>query len=155
MCFTLSSSMICPRLTNDADAKGPTPTARSLYVLVDPAGCADLQFTDEYADTKIEVDGTQGGLRAFGALKKAKDCAHLKVLVSIGGGGEGSAHFAAIARDGAVRMRFANAARAFVDEYGFDGLDSTYPIRSSLADGGKSTGSTRRTRGRAPTTCSC
>jgi chitinase len=92
-----------------------------------------VQFTDEYADTQIEIDGTQGGLRAFAALKRSTDCTHLKVLISIGGGGEGSAHFAAIAHDGALRMRFANSARALVDEYGLDGIDSESASRASLA----------------------
>jgi len=80
------------------------------------------QLHDEYADTQIEVDGTKGCLNALVALKK--QYTHLKVLLSIGGAGEGSIAFAKVAGQSSTRSHFASSARAIVDTYKLDGIDS-------------------------------
>ena len=48
----------------------------------------------------------------------------LKVILSIGGGGEGSIPFAAVASNQATREVFANTSKALVDTYKLDGIDS-------------------------------
>ena len=48
----------------------------------------------------------------------------LKIVLSIGGGGKGSENFARMAGNAEARERFAHSARALVDEYGLDGIDS-------------------------------
>jgi len=80
------------------------------------------QLSDDWADDKIEVDGTNGCLRACVALKQR--FSHLKVILSIGGGGKGSEHFAQVAADPSKRRAFASTARQLVDSYGLDGVDS-------------------------------
>lgn len=81
------------------------------------------QLSDEYADAQIEVDGTRGCLNALNDLKQQYPL--LKIILSVGGGGEGSAPFAEVAGNGTKRNTFATSARALVDEYGLDGIDST------------------------------
>ncbi|KAL8829155.1 MAG: hypothetical protein Q9170_006296 [Blastenia crenularia] len=76
---------------------------------------------DEAADTKLEIDGTQGGLNAIKNLKQRKPS--LKILLSVGGGGPGSDPFAAMAHSPTAREHFASSAKQILDKYGFDGLD--------------------------------
>lgn len=80
-----------------------------------------LQFSDEYADTQIEVDGALGCLNAFRLLKGQFPL--LKVILSVGGG-TGSAIFPEVAADHSSRLTFARKARELVDTYGFHGIDS-------------------------------
>ena len=80
------------------------------------------QLSDDWADDKIEVDGTNGCLRACAALKQR--FAHLKVILSIGGSGKGGEHFAQVAADAVKRETFASTARQLVDSYRLDGVDS-------------------------------
>jgi len=80
-----------------------------------------VYVSDEYADTQIEVDGTRGCLRSLGALKR--DYPHLKCVLSIGGGGDGSASFAGVANNAITRYTFARSAKKLVDAYGLDGID--------------------------------
>jgi len=79
-------------------------------------------MSDEWADSQIDVDGVKGCLRSFQNLK-AKH-AHLKVVLSVGGGGKGSDNFAGVAANHASRERFGHTARELVKEYGLDGIDS-------------------------------
>lgn len=71
----------------------------------------------------MEVDGEKGALRSFAALKRRYHI--LKLVLSIGGGGKGSEPFAAVAANPTARETFAKSARAIVDQYGLDGIDST------------------------------
>jgi len=103
------------------------------FARIGPDGLICL--SDEYADTQIEVDGVNGCLRSFAALKKLKDCSHLKVIISVGGGEKGSEPFKHIASDPSSRQRFANSARALVDEYGLDGLDIDWEHPSNSHEG--------------------
>jgi chitinase len=82
------------------------------------------QLSDEWADGQIEVDGAHGCLRAFAALKRQYQ--HLKVILSVGGGGKGSEPFAAVAANPQTRGQFALTARELVAAYGIDGIDSAY-----------------------------
>ncbi|KAL7267346.1 hypothetical protein RUND412_010073 [Rhizina undulata] len=81
-----------------------------------------VYLSDPWADSQIPLeDGTTGCLRSFQKLKNKHT--HLKVILSIGGGGKGSDNFASTARDHEKRERFARTAREFVVEYGLDGID--------------------------------
>ena len=73
----------------------------------------------------MEVDGVHGCINALNQLKQAND--HLKTVLSIGGGGQGSAHFPAVAQSEFVREAFARNVRDTIDTFGFDGVDSTLP----------------------------
>ena len=57
----------------------------------------------------------------------------LKIVLSIGGGGKGSENFARMAGNAEARERFAHSARALVDEYGLDGIDSMSTPPSSVS----------------------
>lgn len=84
-----------------------------------------LQFSDEYADTEIDIngDGTVNGcLNDLKALKERYP--NIKTLLSVGGGGEGSAPFPAVTSNGIATSNFAQSAREMVDAFGFDGIDS-------------------------------
>ena len=74
------------------------------------------------ADTEIEVDGTEGCIRALINLKQREPL--LKVILTIGGGGLGSAKFARVAADPTRRHIFARSAADLVRQYDFDGVDS-------------------------------
>ena len=76
----------------------------------------------------MEVDGTQGCIKALTQLKD--QYSELKIILSIGGGGQGSADFAPIASNHTARMIFASTAKGLVDMYGFDGIDSITPLCS-------------------------
>ena len=59
------------------------------------------------------------------ALVKLKQTySHLQVILSIGGGGQGSVHFPAIARSDASRFLFSSSVRELLAAFGFDGVDS-------------------------------
>ena len=80
------------------------------------------KLSDPYADTEVEVDGVRGCMRALTNLKQRYS--HLKVILSIGGGGQGSAHFPIIASSNIARQVFSSNVKELVDMYGFDGVDS-------------------------------
>jgi chitinase len=48
----------------------------------------------------------------------------LKVLLSIGGGGENSANFPQVASNHNTRFTFAQSAKSLVERYGLNGIDS-------------------------------
>lgn len=84
-----------------------------------------LQFSDEYADTEIDIHGdgsVKGCLNDLRSLKKQHP--NIKTILSVGGGGEGSAPFPTVASNGIVRSSLAQSARQLVDAFGFDGIDS-------------------------------
>ena len=72
----------------------------------------------------MEVDGERGCLRALAASKVPESNRHVKILVSIGGGDTASSPFASVAANPQSRETFAKSARALVDKYGLDGIDS-------------------------------
>jgi chitinase len=76
----------------------------------------------------MPVDGTQGCIRAFTQLKP--QYSKMKVILSVGGGGKGSENFALVARSQSRTETFVRTARALVDQFGLDGLDSIKPSSS-------------------------
>ncbi|OJI96321.1 hypothetical protein ASPVEDRAFT_157741 [Aspergillus versicolor CBS 583.65] len=80
-----------------------------------------VYLSDEWADTQMPVDGTNGCLRAFAQLKQ--QYSKMKLVLSIGGGGKGSENFAAVARSKSRTETFAQSARQLVDQFGLDGID--------------------------------
>lgn len=102
----------------------------------------------------MEIDGSLGGLHALKMLKITNP--QLRTVLSIGGGGKGSEHFASVARSPLARQTFASSARELVLEYGFDGVDSAcLRTRTGGADGRQLTGSIRPTFGKGLTIWSC
>lgn len=81
------------------------------------------QLSDEWADSQIEVDGTQGCLRSLVRLKQEHP--HLKIILSVGGGGQGSSSFSDVASDPLRRDTFARTALELVTAFGLDGIDGT------------------------------
>lgn len=87
-----------------------------------------MQLSDEWADAQIDVPGNddipaaKGCLNSFAAVKKKYS--KLRVVLSVGGGGEGSKPFAGVARDPAKRERFAQTCLGLVQQFGIDGIDS-------------------------------
>lgn len=63
----------------------------------------------------------KGCLNALVALKK--QFPQLKVLLSVGGAGEASMAFAAVASNPAARQHFAVSAKSIVDIHKLDGID--------------------------------
>lgn len=80
------------------------------------------QHADEYADLQIDVDGKLGCLAAL--VSQRAQFPQLKVILSIGGGGEGSANFAAVAASATARVAFAQSAKEFVERFELNGIDS-------------------------------
>ena len=70
----------------------------------------------------MDVDGVKGCIEALQQLKQTHE--HLRVVLSIGGGGQGSQHFPAVSQTEYSRQNFAQSARGIVDAHGFDGIDS-------------------------------
>ena len=107
----------------------------------------------------MEVDGVNGCIKALNQTKKAND--QLKTVLSIGGGGQGSSHYPAVAQNEYTRQVFSKSVKDMVDIHGFDGVDSMLHslklpccrqpdcISTDLCP--KSTGSTRPTRAKEPT----
>lgn len=50
----------------------------------------------------------------------------IKTILSVGGGGEGSAPFPTVANDDTARSVFAQSARDMVEAYQLDGIDSKW-----------------------------
>lgn len=80
-----------------------------------------VYLSDEWADTQLEVDGAQGCLRSFQQLKSQYQ--HLKVILSVGGAGNGSEPFAAVTANPAARETFARSCRELCIDYDLDGID--------------------------------
>lgn len=92
-----------------------------------------VYLSDEWADTQLEVDGSPGCLRSFAALKS--QFPHLKLILSIGGGGKGSEPFAAVAANPQAREMFARSSRELCLEYSLDGIDVDWEHPSDARQG--------------------
>ncbi|EEP81896.1 conserved hypothetical protein [Uncinocarpus reesii 1704] len=102
-----------------------------LYSRVNPDGT--VRVGDQWADEQMPVDGTHGCIRAFAQLKDQH--AGLRVLLSIGGGGMGSQHFATVAGNPIALGNFVRSAKDLVDKFGLDGLDIDWEHPSDLEQG--------------------
>lgn len=65
------------------------------------------------------------------ALTGPAHAAHVQVLLSLGGGGSGSGHFAAVMKDKTKKERFIAESVRFVEEAGYDGLDCDWEFPES------------------------
>ncbi|KAI9843394.1 MAG: hypothetical protein M1837_006420 [Sclerophora amabilis] len=92
-----------------------------------------VYLSDEWADTQLQVDGHHGCLGAFLALKRQHR--HLKLMLSIGGGGVGSQHFPTVASNPLARENFGRTARNLVTTHGLDGIDIDWEHPSTLQEG--------------------
>ncbi len=79
------------------------------------------QYLDEYADTKIAVDGQAGCLAALAKLKETNP--HLKTVLSVGGGA-GSKEFPVFTAKADGLTNFARSAKEWVIKHSMDGIDS-------------------------------
>jgi chitinase len=99
---------------------------------IDPNVCTHLVYSffgigedgsfkslDPYLD--LETNYGKGNIKKFNKLKTINP--QLKTLAAIGGWNEGSRKYSEVARDPAKRRRFAQEAKKFVLQYGFNGLD--------------------------------
>ncbi|KAF0811695.1 Chitinase A1 [Andreprevotia sp. IGB-42] len=88
---------------------------------------------DYVADLSFAYNGPQGAGSVRGTFAKLREikAAHpqLKTLISIGGW-SWSAHYPAVAADPTLRQHFVQSALAFIDRFGFDGveIDWQYPV---------------------------
>lgn len=64
----------------------------------------------------------KGCLRELRTIKQQYP--HIKTILSVGGGGEGSVPFPLAASNGIVRSMFAQSARNMVNAFDLDGIDS-------------------------------
>ncbi|KAF2085692.1 glycoside hydrolase family 18 protein [Saccharata proteae CBS 121410] len=101
------------------------------FAHVKPDGTVYL--SDEWADDQIDVDGTRGCLRSFAALKEKYSV--LRVVLSVGGGGAGSATFPAAASTEESRNTFARTAKELLLRYGLDGIDIDWEHPSDPTEG--------------------
>ncbi|KAK2733938.1 hypothetical protein FQN57_001921 [Myotisia sp. PD_48] len=92
-----------------------------------------VYLSDEWADEKMPVDGTNGCLRAFTQLRYQYP--QLKVILSIGGGGAGSQHFATVTANPVALARFVETAKGLVDRFGLNGLDIDWEHPSNPQEG--------------------
>lgn len=95
-----------------------------------------LFFSDEYADTEFDINGDGSVKGCLNDLKTLKTrYPNIKTILSVGGGGEGSAPFPAVASNGIVRSSFAQSAKQIVDAFGFDGIDIDWEHPSDSKQG--------------------
>ncbi|XP_034479172.1 acidic mammalian chitinase-like [Drosophila innubila] len=97
---------------------------------IDPSLCTHISYTffgieasGEFKslDTWLDMDDGLGFISKTIALKQKNP--KLKVLAVVGGWGEGSEKYSAMAADPAKRSRFISSTLAFIRQHGFDGLD--------------------------------
>ena len=112
----------------------PKVITHLLYAFADIDGDGTIFLKDEYLHYEIEVDGTNGGLRACTQLKRQNP--NLKVLLSVGGG-ETSATgcFLAVAGHPQKLQRFVQSAKNLVDMFSIDGIDVDWEQPSTNQEG--------------------
>ncbi|KAI9759637.1 MAG: Vacuolar protein sorting-associated protein 53 [Chaenotheca gracillima] len=91
------------------------------------------QLSDLWADVQIPVDGQCGCLLALVSFKQQYP--HLKIILSIGGGGPGSQNMSIVAASRTARQNFAVSALDLVTNYGLDGIDIDWEHPSTPQEG--------------------
>ena len=92
-----------------------------------------IYLSDEYADAEIDINGTKGCLNNLKTVKVHNP--HIKTLLSIGGGGKGSAPLPIVAGSAEARSRFAWTAEEMLEIYDLDGIDVDWEHPSSIQQG--------------------
>lgn len=92
-----------------------------------------IYLSDEWADTQIDINGLKGCLSDLKAIKLRYP--HVKTLLSVGGGGEGSTPLPTVAASSEARARFAWTAEEMAEIYGLDGIDVDWEHPSSPQQG--------------------
>ena len=106
--------------------KNGTVSVRKTFARVLSLGSlTDRKLSNEDKHMEQEVDGAYGCLGSLITLKRENP--HLKVLLSIGGGGNSSENFSSVAAAASTRDTFARSAVSLVKNGGFDGIDSVFP----------------------------
>jgi len=82
------------------------------------------------------AEGHLGGIEAAAAkaLTGPARAAGVKTILSLGGGGAGSDHFAAIMADAAMADRWIGESVAFVEAAGYDGIDCDWEFPGNTLD---------------------
>ncbi|KKZ62186.1 chitinase [[Emmonsia] crescens] len=91
-----------------------------------------VYLSNEWVDEHQPVDNTKGYLRA---LVQQKRNAQIKVLLSIGGSGEGSSHFAAVTRSPAAVEKFMSSAAELANKFDLDGFDINWEHPKTFEEG--------------------
>ncbi|KAG8526979.1 uncharacterized protein KY384_008408 [Bacidia gigantensis] len=102
------------------------------FVGVKADGTVYDEYTDENADTKLDLNGALG---ALGDLQRVKtQNPQIKTILSLGGG-SGSENFAAAASNPTSRATLANTAKQILDKYQMDGIDIDWEHPSDPGQG--------------------
>ncbi|XP_055907585.1 probable chitinase 2 [Eupeodes corollae] len=95
-----------------------------------PEYCSHVIFTFSGLDINGEItsldpdaDFKNGGFKDFIALKQRDPSGCLKVILAIGGWGEGSEKYSLMAESASSREKFADSVLRWLIFYGFDGID--------------------------------
>lgn len=89
-----------------------------------------VAFASPRPDGTIARNALLGGRAVTGPAHRAG----VKVLLSLGGGGDGSAHFAAIMKDRAKADRFIGETMSLVKTAGYDGIDCDWEFPGNPED---------------------
>ena len=92
-----------------------------------------IYLSDEWADAEMDVDGVKGCLNSLRTIKVHHP--HIRTLLSVGGGGKGSAPLPTVAGSAEARARFAWTAREMLEVYELDGIDVDWEHPSSTQQG--------------------
>ena len=92
-----------------------------------------IYLSDGYADLEIDINGHKGCLDELRSIKQQHP--HIKLLLSVGGGGKGSTPLPKVAANAETRSRFAWTAEEMVEVYGLDGIDVDWEHPSSSQQG--------------------
>lgn len=109
------------------------------YAYIDISEAGQCVSADEWADTQYLYPGDLTSERLRGNFKQLQvlrgDNPNLRVLMTVGGW-ERSRHFSDVAVTEEARERFAQSCVAFMQEYGFDGIDIDwrYPVVGGAPD---------------------
>ena len=82
-----------------------------------------MKLSDAWSDRDKQVDGAQGAIRALRKLADEQQENKPKVILSIGGGGAGSASFPAAASTADSRKQFAESVFNLITTFNLDGVD--------------------------------
>lgn len=112
----------------------PTIITQLFYAFASIDGDGTIFLKDEHIHYQVDIDGTNGCLRACTQRKRQNPS--LKIILSIGGGdGSSAAHFADVAGHRQKVQRFLESAKILVDKFQLDGIDVDWEYPSSRQQG--------------------